>query len=158
MFDGHIWGVRKDHCQDQANAIALLARLEMAGWDVGDRWADVADHVVARANDRICNFLDVHYLYALARAGHDEQARHLSEFLDTHSLPDRLIGLARGLLAHAQRDYLAAATALAPVRAYLAQIGGSNVQQSLFLDMFAESVRALHGGQSQAPTMWRRAA
>ena len=42
LFDKRVWGVWKEFCEDQINAISLLARLELRGVDVGDRWADVA--------------------------------------------------------------------------------------------------------------------
>jgi hypothetical protein len=45
------------------------ARLELAGVDVGDRWQDVADHLALRLADHVQPFLDLQYLYGLARAG-----------------------------------------------------------------------------------------
>src|SRR5207244_11740667 len=48
LYDTHVWGVAKDYSQDQVNAISLLARLELAGVDVGDRWQDVAQHLATR--------------------------------------------------------------------------------------------------------------
>ncbi len=69
LFDTRVWGVRKTYVQDQVNAVSLLSRLELRGVDVGDRWTDVAAHVLPRIHDRQNAFLDLHYLYALARAG-----------------------------------------------------------------------------------------
>ncbi len=158
MFDERIWGVRKEHCQDQINAIALLARLEMADVKVGWRWGDIAAHVEKRTNDRVSNFLDLHYLYALARAGYDVVADHLAEALDVHSLSGQLSGLARGLVAHARGDYLTAATALGAIRLYLAQIGGSNVQRALFNEMFAHSVSHLRNMHLVQADSWKQAA
>lgn len=158
MFDERIWGVRKEHCQDQINAIALLARLEMAGVKVGGRWGDIATYVEGRTNDRISEFLDLHYLYALARAGYDLAADHLAEALDFNSLSGQLSGLARGLVAHARGDYLAAAAALGAIRPYLAQIGGSNVQRALFHEMFAHSVCHLRNVHLVQANSWKQAA
>jgi hypothetical protein len=42
VYDEHAWGVVKDYSQDQIGAVSLLARLELAGIDVGARWNDVA--------------------------------------------------------------------------------------------------------------------
>ena len=158
MFDQRIWGVRKEHCQDQINAIALLARLEMAGVKVGWRWGDVAAYVERRASDRISDFLDLHYLYALARAGYDQAANHLAEALDVHSLGGWLSGLAFGMVAHARGDYIAAASALGPVRPYLAQIGGSNVQRALIHEMFAHSICRLRAEHLLPAHSWKQAA
>jgi tetratricopeptide (TPR) repeat protein len=68
VYDRHCWGVAKDYSQDQINAISLLARCEIAGVDVGDRWQDVADHLESRAQDTGQPFLTMQYLYGLARA------------------------------------------------------------------------------------------
>ncbi len=72
LYDDHVWGVCKEYSQDQIGAVSLLARLELAGVDVGDRWQDVADHLVPRTRDQTQPFLDMQYLYGLARAGRPE--------------------------------------------------------------------------------------
>jgi hypothetical protein len=56
-YDTHVWGLAKDYSQDQVGAASLLARMEFAGIDVGDRWADVADHVAKRGVDTVSPFL-----------------------------------------------------------------------------------------------------
>jgi hypothetical protein len=60
LFDDHVWGVRKGHCQDQINAVSLLARLEARGVQGGARWQDIAMHAGARAGDAISDFADLH--------------------------------------------------------------------------------------------------
>ena len=42
-YDSHVWGLEKGYSQDQVGAASLLARMELAGVEVGDRWADVAE-------------------------------------------------------------------------------------------------------------------
>lgn len=143
LFDERVWGVRKGHCQDQVNAISLLARLDMRGVGTGRRWDDVATHVENRIGDRVSSFLDLHYLYALAMAGRDAAADALSEALEASSGNGVVTGLAHGLLAHARRDYLNAAVALGAVRPHLEQVGGSNIQRDLFDRIFADSVRRM---------------
>jgi len=69
LFDKRIWGVWKEFSEDQINAISLLARLELRGVDVSSRWADVASYLSQRLHDHFVPFLDLQYLYALARAG-----------------------------------------------------------------------------------------
>ncbi|MCF6302865.1 MAG: tetratricopeptide repeat protein [Devosiaceae bacterium] len=71
-YDGNVWGQEKDFSQDQIGAVALLARMEIAGLDVGDRWMDVAKHLKARARDTVQPFLTIQYLYGLARAEYGE--------------------------------------------------------------------------------------
>jgi hypothetical protein len=38
VYDEQVWGVVKEYSQDQIGAVSLLARLELAGIDVGERW------------------------------------------------------------------------------------------------------------------------
>jgi len=73
-YDSHVWGIAKTYSQDQVGAVSLLARMEFAGINVGDRWADVADHIAARGPDTVLPFLTLQYLYALARVGRAEAA------------------------------------------------------------------------------------
>jgi hypothetical protein len=41
VYDREVWAVAKDYSQDQIGAVSLLARLELAGIDVGARWSEV---------------------------------------------------------------------------------------------------------------------
>ena len=72
IYDRHCWGVAKDYSQDQVGAVSLLARLEIAGVDVGSRWQELAGHLVARADDTVQPFFTLQYLYGLARAQRPE--------------------------------------------------------------------------------------
>ena len=119
LYDQQVWGVVKEYTQDQINAISLLARLELAGVDVGPRWADVADHLALRLADHVLPFLDLQYLYGLARAGRTEAARALLHNITTHAATRTeahertvwqqvCIPTAHGLLAHAQGDWATA--------------------------------------------------
>lgn len=157
LFDERVWGVRKGHCQDQVNAISLLARLEMVGVGADWRWADIAVHVEDRVGDRISGFLDLHYLYALARAGRDCVVDEMLGDLATSSNGGLLASLSQGVVAHARGEYQKAATALAPVRPHLAHIGGSNVQRELFEGMFAHSLRRMREPR-YAADRWKEAA
>ena len=74
IYDRHCWGVAKDYSQDQIGAVSLLARMELAGIDVGTRWQDLGEYLAARARDTVQPFLTLQYLYGLARAGRAEAA------------------------------------------------------------------------------------
>ena len=55
--------------------------------------------------------------------------------------PQNLAGaLAHGIAAHAKREYMLAASMIAPFRRDLQALGGSNVQRELFELIFADSV------------------
>ena len=132
-----IWGVRKAHSQDQMNAISMLARLEMDGLHAPDIWDDIARHVEGRSGDNMNIFLDLHCLYALARAGRDQHVHGMLERFD----PQTVAGaVAHALAAHAKQEYLLAASLLAPFRRDFQVLGGSNVQRQLFERIFTDSV------------------
>ncbi len=137
----HIWGVWKEYSQDQIGAVSLLARLELAGVDVGDRWQDLADHLLPRVRAHVQPFLDMHYLYGLARAGRPEadiMLDSLRGFAET--TPDFLrpawqevaVPACEGLIAHARGAYGLAARRLLSVLSRLPEIGGSHAQRDLF--------------------------
>jgi tetratricopeptide (TPR) repeat protein len=140
-YDHHVWGVEPDYSQDQVNAVSLLARMEVADMDVGGRWEDVANHMRGRARDTIQPFLTLQYLYGLARAERseaDELMRAVEEKAATSTAFDRVVWqevalpAARGVLAHARRDYAAAARWLSVANPRMIEIGGSHAQRDLF--------------------------
>ena len=144
LFDERVWGIRKGHPQDQINAISLLARLEMHGVRADWRWEDIASYVEDRVDDRINEFLDLHYLIALARSGRDAAAEQMIGMLDGHGV---VSVLARGIVAHARTNYCEAATAIAPVVRHIGEIGGSNIQRELFQALFFDSVMRTRTGE-----------
>lgn len=156
LYDHHVWGHWKAYSQDQANAISLLARLEMRGVAVGDRWADVAGHVLAanradsdsdsdsaapRLHEHVEPFLDLHYLYALVRAGKRDAAAAMLDSLQAHAGAERerrpawqalAVPAAIGVAAHGRGQWKLAAETLAPVLPDLHRLGGSHAQRDLF--------------------------
>jgi hypothetical protein len=149
LYDGQVWGVAKDYSQDQINAVSLLARLELAGADVGERWQDVADYLAVRVQDQVLPFLDVQYLYGLARAERAE-AQALMRNIEAHAeqAPPHsqavwqqvAVPAGRGLLAHARGDWAAAAEQLGVALPKLEQIGGSHAQRDLFLRVHRDAL------------------
>ena len=153
LYDQQVWGVVKDYSQDQINAVSLLARLELAGVDVGARWNDLADHLAPRVADHVLPFLDLQYLYGLARAGRPEAAQlHANLRRRADALPPgdvwAQVGLpaAAGLLAHAQGDAAEAACQLARALPRLREIGGSHAQRDLFQQIYIDALA--RGGQA----------
>lgn len=142
LYDRRVWGVRKAYVQDQVNAVSLLARLELAGVDVGARWVDVANHVRDRIFDRQNAFLDLHFAYALARAGDEFALAQLLGGIADHVRRDaapvwREVALPaiHGAVAFARRDWSDAAVSLAPVAGRLHRLGGSTAQHGWFAQM-----------------------
>ena len=133
LYDRHVWGVCKPYSQDQIGAVSLLARLELAGVDVGDRWADVSAYLAVRTHDQVQPFLDMQYLYGLARAGLPEAdalmrqveafARHAPEL--TRGAWQRVaVPACRGLLAHARGEHARAVDELGIALPRMLEIGG----------------------------------
>ncbi len=150
IYDRHVWGVEKGYSQDQIGAVSLLARLELAGIDVGAaRWADVAGWLAGRTQDHVLPFLDLQYLYGLARAGRpeaDELHENIERFApvappSVRAAWERVcVPAARGLLAHARGDFGMAVEGLGSALPRLVEIGGSHAQRDLFEQLHLDAL------------------
>jgi hypothetical protein len=141
LYDRQCWGIAKDYSQDQIGAVSLLARLEMAGIDVGPRWQDLGRHLAARAQDTVLPFLTLQYLYGLARAGRPEAETLLGavrRYAETapaftrEAWRDVALPGCEGLYAYARGDYAQAWRHLASSVPRIAEAGGSHAQRDLF--------------------------
>jgi tetratricopeptide (TPR) repeat protein len=159
IYDREVWGVVKDYSQDQIGAVSLLARFELAGIPVGDRWQDVASHLAQRLDDHVLPFLDLLYLYGLARAGRNEADLLLGNIESfapkappsTRDAWQRVcVPAAHGLRAHARGDFAAAIDGLGQALPRLAQIGGSHAQRDLFEQVYLDALMRLGTGASLA--------
>lgn len=156
LYDREVWGVVKDYSQDQIGAVSLLARFELAGIGVGARWDDVASHLQQRTADHVLPFLDLQYLYGLARAGRPE-ADSLLRNIEAHAQRAPLstraawrsvcVPAARGLVAHARGDFAAAIEGLGSALPRLVEIGGSHAQRDLFEQVYLDAL-VRTGGQA----------
>ncbi len=141
IYDRHCWGVAKDYSQDQVGAVSLLARLEVSGVDVGDRWDELGRYLAARGPDATQPFLALQYLYGLGRAGRPEADALMAAIAErARTAPDHVratwaevaLPTAEGLLAHARGDVETAVARLTPALPRLIGIGGSHAQRDLF--------------------------
>jgi hypothetical protein len=159
LYDRQVWGVAKDYTQDQVNAVSLLARLELAGVDVGGRWQDLADYLAGRTADQVLPFLDLQYLLGLARAGRpdaDALMRNIEVRATQAAVHERAtwqevcVPAARGLLAWARGDHAAAVRGLGQALPRMLEIGGSHAQRDLFAQVHLDAlVRSGHLGGAQ---------
>ena len=130
-----------DATLDRIDAASLLWRLELAGVDVGDRWAPLADKWMAHVDDHVLAFNDLHCAFAAARSPDPDHAMRLSRSLDdyeragsgdnrqvTSEVGRRLID---GALAFASGEYERAVEAILPVRNNSVRIGGSHAQRDI---------------------------
>lgn len=150
-----------DATLDRVDAAALLWRLELAGVDVGERWAPVADKWMAHVDDHVLAFNDLHCAFAAARSPDPDHAIRLTRSLDayqrlgsgdnrqvTAEVGRRLID---GALAFAGGDFARAVDEILPVRADAVRIGGSHAQRDIVnLTLIAAAERAGQWGLARA--------
>jgi tetratricopeptide (TPR) repeat protein len=142
-----------DATLDRIDAASLLWRLELAGVDVGDRWAPVTDRFMAHVDDHLLAFNDLHCAFAAARSPEPAHVSRLSRSLDdyerlgsgdnrqvTAEVGRRLI---HGVLAFAGGDYAGAVGAILPIRGDAVRIGGSYAQRDIInLTLIAAAERS----------------
>jgi hypothetical protein len=157
IYDRHCWGVAKAYSQDQIGAVSLLARIEIAGIEVGTRWQDLGDHLAARARDTVLPFLTLQYLYGLARANREEARELLESVRQTaRSAPDYTrevwqdvaLPACEGLFAYARRDYETAWRRLSYALPRMIEVGGSHAQRDLFDQILLDT--AINSGRKVA--------
>lgn len=150
LYDEDIRGEQTDDYRDIANGASLLARLDYAGVDVGQRWEELAAKAEARVHDGRLVFADLHYALSLLGAGRHDGAETIARSLveDAHSHPSgerreaarNGAFAAFGLIAFSEGDYAEAARLLGAARHGLVAIGGSHAQRDLFEQAYAESL------------------
>jgi hypothetical protein len=155
VYDRHCWGVAKDYSQDQIGAVSLLARMELAGIDVGERWDDLGEHLASRARDLVQPFLTLQYVYGLARAGRAEAATLLEAVRAAASTAppyarevwrEVVLPACEGLYAYARADYGSAWRHMSASLPRLIEAGGSHAQRDLFEQIWLDS--AIKGGRT----------
>jgi tetratricopeptide (TPR) repeat protein len=158
LYDERVRSAKTDDFRDVANAVSLLARIELAGADVGSRWDELAAIAERRIDDRSLVFASLHYALALIGAGRGEAAQRLATGLGEGAPGDqgaiaREIGVpaAEALMAFGERRYGEAARVLLALRPKLRKIGGSNAQRDLFEQLLIEAcIRDGMSGQASA--------
>ena len=96
LFDRRVWGVWKEFSEDQINAVSLLARLELRGVDVGAAGPTWRTTSKPRLHEHFVPFLDLQYLYGLARAGEQSAVTEMLASLEDRA-EQRQALRARGL-------------------------------------------------------------
>lgn len=142
IYDERCWGVQPEYSQDQIGAVSLLARLELAGVDVGERWQQLLPFLETRTDDVVQPFLTLQYLYGLTKAGSphaDELLNLIHQQVDAPVVAQDAvlwkevgIDLAEAMVAHARGSYERAEALMSPIRGQVRRIGGSHAQRDLF--------------------------
>lgn len=150
LYDQYIWG-RADQGfpKDQVNAIALLLRLELKNVDVGDRWQKLAPHLKPRIHEHALPFQDLHYVYALAKAGKIDLAIEMLSSMEAYTKRanpyiqktwrEVALPVAKGMIAHALGNWKKAIAELGISLPRLSEVGGSHAQLDLFEQVYLYS-------------------
>ncbi len=152
IYDARLWGEWPEFPQEQIGAVSMLWRLELRGADIGDRWTPVVEQARKRAGEHLLPFHDLHYLYALARAGDDGEADQFLASMRNHANQS---GSESGVIwrdvcvpaAESLADFVAgrhekASAKLAPVLPRLQKIGGSHAQRHVFVETYKACTNA----------------
>lgn len=136
LYDQRVWADGSSENLSLCNDISMLARLELAGVDVGQRWDAAAAVVREQAGGSVLAFVDAHYALALG------------------SVPALLSGGTTGrvhaalgqavcdaVVAWRAKDHKRVVERLAPVRKDLWRLGGSHAQRDLFVLILLDSAR-----------------
>jgi hypothetical protein len=138
---------------DLIDAASLLWRLELAGVDVGNRWAEVAAIAAGRIGEHVLAFNDLHV--ALGTVGAKDRAattkliasidRYLGEGKGDNRAVTADVGraLVMGMEAFGAGDHRRAVATLLPVREAVVRIGGSHAQRDVIDEtLLAAAMRA----------------
>ncbi len=158
LYDNHIWGrAQKESPKDEVGAISLLLRLELRGVDVSDRWQDISAYLYQRIHEHALPFQDLHYIYALAKAGQTNWVNQMLVSMQQHTLTVNLflrqswlevaIPAARGMMAHANKDFNTAVMEFKPLNQRLHEIGGSHAQRVLFQQVYRDALKNVEKSQ-----------
>jgi hypothetical protein len=144
LYDAQIFSHDRHYSQDQIGAVSLLARMELAGQNVGGRWQDLAPYLQKRTADVVQPFLTVQYILGLAKAGCSE-AQALQDTVENHARTappvwrDVAVPLGQAMLAYAHRGYSECYRLLLSCLPLLANVGGSHAQRDLFEQILIDS-------------------
>ncbi|MEL6774122.1 MAG: tetratricopeptide repeat protein [Pseudomonadota bacterium] len=149
LYDTRIRAEHTDDYRDISNGAAMLARLEIEGIDVGDRWEELSALSENRVEPTCVVFADLHYHMALEAAGKrgaaDRMIARLAEDAgraehDMHEVAAIAgVPMARGLTAFRAGHYGEAFTLMRGCRGDLQKAGGSHAQRDVFSRLMIEA-------------------
>ena len=140
VHDRHIRGNGSCEVSDLIDASALLWRVELAGGDVGRRWAGLSAAWSERIDDAYCSFNDIHAMLAFVGARDWQYAQRLVDRLvrsaarpTRHGQTTRLLGLdaCRALLAYGHGEHADVVQWLSRLPASAHRLGGSHAQRDV---------------------------
>lgn len=134
LYDARVWGDGSSENLSLCNDISMLARLELAGVNVGGRWDAVANVVRELAGGSVLAFVDAHYALALGAVPPLQERGSTGR---VHGAVGR--AACDAAVAWRAKDHARVIARLAPVRHELHRIGGSHAQRDLFTLILLDS-------------------
>ena len=154
LYDGPLRATQRPVALSLTNASALLWRLDTLGYDIGDRWRDLAELWEGHADGKCLVFTDIHAAMAELGSGQETLVeRRLAAMRETAASGAEAADLYRtvgipvveGLAAFHRGAYSQAVELLLQVRIDLWQIGGSHAQRDVVNWTLTEAaIRAGH--------------
>lgn len=155
LYDRAVLPRGRPTCVDLHNAASLLARLELAGLDVGGRWDGLAEQAASWTEDHVYPLTDLHAALVLARTGRPEADALLASL---ERLADRpreaahdhaaavagpiLVPLVRAVTAFYRGEPGRAVDLLLELGPVPSAAGGSNAQRDLLAQLLLEAALA----------------
>uniref|UniRef100_A0A914CKS5 Tetratricopeptide repeat protein 38 n=1 Tax=Acrobeloides nanus TaxID=290746 RepID=A0A914CKS5_9BILA len=124
------------------DAASLLARLEMEGVNVGDRWNKLLPIASNNLNNHVWSFSDAHISIVLSRTDEDFIKQHqnsISSFISTGSGDQqnifKLVGeeVCLAVADFNKERYVDCVNKLYPIRHLIKTLGGSHAQRDVFI-------------------------
>ncbi|HVJ54746.1 MAG TPA: hypothetical protein VM689_19965 [Aliidongia sp.] len=144
-YDAHIAPQAPHSTSSFVNAVSLLARLELRGLDVGERWQPLADLAEPRVGEHVLAFLDIHYALALGRAGRIASVRTLARSARRYGAAaspqiqpvweSAGVPLIEAVSSFGLGNISGSLEAFAAAAGNERLVGGSNVQRGLFAEL-----------------------
>jgi hypothetical protein len=154
LYDGPLRATQRAVALSLTNASGLLWRLDTLGYDIGDRWRELAELWEGHADGKCLVFADIHAVMAELCSGREARVeRRLAAMRATAASDAEAAGLYRrvgipiveGFSAFHRGAYDEAVELLLPVRFDLWQIGGSHAQRDVVNWTLTEA--AIRAGQ-----------
>lgn len=138
---------------DMQNCASLLARVELMGGDVGDRWARLADRAEGWVDNHLMAFTDVHTIMPLARDRRPGAQRFLASLAcfaqsdddNAKRAREHVLPVCTAVESFHAGDFDRTVDLLFPRKDELTAIGGSHAQRDVFHLVLLEA--ALRSGR-----------
>lgn len=136
LYDERVWADGSSENLSLCNDISMLARLELAGAELGGRWDAAAQVVREQSGGGVLAFVDAHYALA---TGELPQGEARGTTARVHEAAGR--AACEAAIAWRSRDYARVVRRLQPVLGELWRIGGSHAQRDLLTLLLVDAAR-----------------